>query len=139
MFSRMLNDYDEIPHWDAMPMHYPCPMMSQPPYDLDNNARQEQFPTTTGQTNLNFQPTPPIQKDMSYTQGWLTSQIGKYVKIEFLIGTNMWIDREGILKEVGISYVVIEEAGTNNTLMCDIYSIKFVTVFRNQEKAMLCK
>ncbi|WP_330400304.1 hypothetical protein [Tepidibacter mesophilus] len=41
----------------------------------------------------------------------------------------MLIDREGVLVEVGISYVVIRESRTNDLLMCDIYSIKFVRVF----------
>jgi len=44
----------------------------------------------------------------------------------------MYIDRQGILQEVGISYVVIKESGTNDIVMCDIYSIKFVTVFGDQ-------
>jgi hypothetical protein len=68
--------------------------------------------------------------DIQYTQGWLTTQIGQRVKIEFLIGTNMLIDREGTLLEVGISYVIINEVETDDLLLCDIYSIKFVRIYR---------
>ncbi|MCG8540414.1 MAG: hypothetical protein MJA82_10795 [Clostridia bacterium] len=87
----------------------------------------------TGAPDFEFEPILPVQDDINYTQGYLRTKIGKYVKIEFLIGTNLFIDREGILEKVGISYVVIREAGTGNELMCDIYSIKFVEIFDNKK------
>ena len=77
-------------------------------------------------------PVPPVVNNPLYTQGWLTTQIGKYVKIDFLLGTNILQDREGVITEVGISYIVIKETGTNDLIMCDIYSIKFVRVFNTQ-------
>ncbi|MBU3179748.1 hypothetical protein [Clostridium psychrophilum] len=73
----------------------------------------------------------PIVDNKLYNQGWLTTQIGKYISIDFLLGS-MYIDRQGILQEVGISYIIIKESGTNDLVMCDIYSIKFVTVFGDQ-------
>jgi hypothetical protein len=88
------------------------------------------MPTTIGSVPLGmdqFGETPVM--DTQYTQGWLTTQIGKRVKIEFLIGTNMLIDREGTLVEVGISYVIINEVETDDLLLCDIYSIKFVRIY----------
>jgi hypothetical protein len=99
----------------------------------------QEFPGTTSgsmPTNIGSIPIPtmPIAEtpvtDIQYTQGWLTTQIGQRVKIEFLIGTNMLIDREGTLLEVGISYVIINEVETDDLLLCDIYSIKFVRVYR---------
>jgi len=71
----------------------------------------------------------PTLKDIGYTQAYLRTQIGKKVKIDFLIGTDMFIDKEGILLEVGISYVVIRELSTNFKVMCDLYSIKFVSIY----------
>ena len=64
-----------------------------------------------------------------YIQGYLAENVGRYIKAEFLIGTNMLMDREGILKEVGISYIVIQEPRTDDFVLCDLYSIKFVTFF----------
>jgi hypothetical protein len=104
------------------------------PEEMLNENREMQFPTTTGGPTFQTEPTPTVQNDIGYTQGWLKTQIGKYIKIEFLIGTNMLIDREGVLKEVGISYIVIQESGTNDLVMCDIYSIKFVRIFSDQTK-----
>jgi hypothetical protein len=71
---------------------------------------------------------PPIF-DINYTQGYLRTQIGKKVKVIFLIGTNLYIDREGVLTEVGISYIILKNETTRVTELCDIYSIKFVQFF----------
>jgi hypothetical protein len=74
-------------------------------------------------------PGSPTFQDILYTQGYLKTQIGKRVKIFFLIGTNLVQDREGILLDVGISYVILREIETNYKILCDIYSIKFVTIY----------
>ena len=79
--------------------------------------------------DFEIEPGAPVQKNILYTQGYMRTHIGRYVKIEFLIGTNMLIDREGILKDVGISYVIIQEPETDDLVLCDIYSIKFVKFF----------
>lgn len=73
---------------------------------------------------------PPLVMDIEYTQGYLKSQIGSNIKVEFLIGTNMLIDREGVLVDVGVSYIIINETETDDLLLCDIYSIKFVRFYR---------
>ena len=88
------------------------------------------MPTNIGSVPLGMdqQGETPIM-DVEYTQGWLRTQIGKRVKIEFLLGTNMLVDREGTLLEVGISYIIINEIETDDLLLCDIYSIKFVRVY----------
>lgn len=67
--------------------------------------------------------------NIQYTPGFLQSQIGQKVKVEFLIGTSMLIDREGILVSVGTSYIIIQETATDDLLLCDMYSIKFVKIF----------
>lgn len=80
--------------------------------------------------------TPPIQDDINYTQGYLRTQIGKYVRIDFLIGTNLFIDKEGILRQVGISYLVLEESGSGDMVMCDIYAVKFVATVKRENALM---
>jgi hypothetical protein len=95
------------------------------------------MPTTIG--SIPIAPVSPIAPetlegapimDVQYTQGWLTTQIGQRVKVEFLIGTNMFVDREGTLIDVGISYIIINEVETDDLLLCDIYSIKFVRIYK---------
>lgn len=58
----------------------------------------------------------------------LRDNIGKFVDIEFLIGSTSLQTRSGILYAVGTSYVVIDQQPEK--MVCDIYAIKFVT-FRN--------
>ncbi|NEZ77164.1 alginate lyase [Clostridium botulinum] len=96
------------------------PMTSDPPQTTPT-------PSPTPAPTTQF--VPSVQDDILYNQGYLKTQIGKRVKIEFLIGTNMLIDREGTLVGVGISYVLINEVDTNDLIMADMYSIKFVRIF----------
>ena len=100
------------------------PQMGQIP------AQQMQVPLTgAAPVDFDMLPTTPVL-DIQYTQGYLKSQIGARIKVEFLIGTNMLIDREGTLVDVGISYIIINEVETDDLLLCDIYSIKFVRFYR---------
>lgn len=71
----------------------------------------------------------PTIQDIGFTQAFLRTVVGKRVRVEFLLGTSIMVDKSGILEEVGISYIVLaEESGTR--VMCDLYSIKFVNIFR---------
>lgn len=67
---------------------------------------------------------------IEYLQGYLKTQIGKKVRVEFLIGTDTLQDRLGTLMDVAISYIIIREEETDDLLMCDMYSIKFVTIYK---------
>lgn len=74
-------------------------------------------------------PGSPTDLDVEYTQGYLRTQIGKRMRVTFLLGTNTIQDREGVLERVGVSYIILKEAQTGNLTLCDIYSIKFVVIF----------
>ena len=56
----------------------------------------------------------------------LSENIGEYVLIEFLIGTEMIMRKQGLLYFVGTSYVTLYDDTFNNFIICDIFSIKFV-------------
>ena len=73
--------------------------------------------------------TAPVLSNPGYTQAFLRTQIGKRVRVEFLIGTNTLVDRSGILEDVGISYIVLRDTDANDKVLADLYSIKFVTFF----------
>ncbi|MBS4537235.1 hypothetical protein GOQ27_02115 [Clostridium sp. D2Q-11] len=73
---------------------------------------------------------PPVMRDTEYLQGYLNTLIGEFVRIDFLIGTNTFIDKAGTLMEVGIDYVVLLEQETDDYIVGDLYSIKFVKVLR---------
>lgn len=79
-----------------------------------------------------IQVSPPVVRDDNYIQAYLKQFIGEFVRVDFLIGTGTFIDRDGILTNVGIDYIEMMEAQTGNTIVADLYSIKFVTVYPNQ-------
>ena len=138
MFIAPPNNFNQVPMWNNVPMFSEPPMMPMPNLDMDDDTRQT--PTSGAPTtNQTFEtpPSSPIINNPLYNQGWLITQIGKYVKVDFLLGTSTFQDRQGILQEVGISFIVIKENSTNNLIMCDIYSIKFVTVYSNQSKCIM--
>ncbi len=109
------------------------PRMQQSPVQEEQASRQQptvqQQPAMPTPTNFDQAPGSPTILDVEYTQGYLRTQIGKRVKIFFLIGTNIVQDRDGILTDVGISYVILRELETNYKILCDIYAIKFVTIY----------
>ena len=78
--------------------------------------------------NTNNSNSPEIMTNNIYTPAFLRENIGKLVRVEFLIGTDDLIDRVGILEEVGASYILLRSIESSNLLYCDIYSIKFVVI-----------
>lgn len=59
----------------------------------------------------------------------LSDNLGQFVICEFLIGTQAMTRKQGILYSVGRSYVVLYEELQQNFVVCDIFSIKFVTFY----------
>ncbi|MDF2674759.1 MAG: hypothetical protein K0R09_3027 [Clostridiales bacterium] len=108
--------------------------MQQPQFQTQPMQQMGYQQTTPGQAGLSpldmaAEDSTSVETNINYTQGYLRTKIGARVKIEFLIGTNMLVDREGTLTQVGISYVIIREIDTDDDLLCDIYSIKFVRFY----------
>lgn len=87
--------------------------------------QQEKKEDRNVQINQN---SPEILTNNIYTPAFLREQIGKLMRVEFLIGTNNLTDRIGILEDVGASYILLRSVESDNIIYCDIYSIKFVTI-----------
>lgn len=77
-----------------------------------------------------FTTPPPIDFDSEEMRGSmqkiLSDNVGEFVVIEFLIGTEQIVRKQGILYFVGTSYVTLYDDEANNFIVCDIFSIKFV-------------
>lgn len=71
---------------------------------------------------------PEILTNNIYTPAFLREQIGRLMRVEFLIGTNNLVDRIGILEDVGASYILLRSFENDSLVYCDIYSIKFITI-----------
>jgi len=75
-----------------------------------------------------FMEGPPPVMDIEYIPGYLRSIIGRRVRAEFIIGSNQYTDRTGVLIDVGVNYFVLNDVNSRTNIMCDLYSVKFVTV-----------
>lgn len=71
---------------------------------------------------------PPPSTEKGYIPYYLASNIGKNVRAEFIIGNSQYVDKTGLLTEVGINYFVLRDVNSRTNIMCDLYSVKFVTV-----------
>ena len=72
---------------------------------------------------------PMTADSLEYLNGLMRSQIGRRVKVDFLIGTNTFTDKAGTLVGVGANYILLREANTDDILACDFFNIKFVTFY----------
>lgn len=68
---------------------------------------------------------------VQYVNGFYRTQIGRYVKIEQLMGSNTIDTQEGFLIGVGINYILLQEAPTGNVLVVDIYGVKNMYLYYN--------
>lgn len=57
----------------------------------------------------------------------LQDNIGKYVIVDFFMGTNTLEQREGFLYDVAAQYIVLFDEINLHYVVCDMFSIKFVT------------
>jgi len=85
-----------------------------------------QPPTVTS----GFAQVPDTLRNPYYSAGFLRQFIGSNMRIEYLLGTNgPLVDRVGELVDVGANYIVIKPFLSNDLLMTDLYSIRFVTIY----------
>ena len=101
---------------------------------LDPNAprqvQQAPLPVAPNQGSAITQQGPPPSSERGYIPYYLASNIGKNVRAEFIIGTNQYVDKTGVLSEVGINYFVLYDVNSRANIMCDLYSVKFVTILQ---------
>lgn len=93
--------------------------------DIQNVNQENKGETRVNQINSN---SPEILTNPIYTPAFLRSQIGKLMRIEFLIGTNNMTDRIGFLEDVGASYILLRSFEGDSQIYADIYAIKFITI-----------
>lgn len=62
-------------------------------------------------------------------QQFLADNLGEYVVVEFLIGTQTLVQKAGILYAVGTSVMTLYQELSQTFITCDLFSIKFVTFY----------
>jgi|GEM_PF-684644 len=76
---------------------------------------------------------PPPATEEGFIPAFLRRNIGRYVRAEFILGTNQYTDRTGRIIEVGTNYFVLEDVNARTEVMCDLYSVKFVTILPRED------
>lgn len=74
---------------------------------------------------------PPPSTERGFIPYYLASNMGKSVRAEFIVGSDQYVDKTGIISEVGINYFVLTDVNSRTTVMCDLYSVKFVTILQS--------
>lgn len=70
---------------------------------------------------------PETVTNPDYIPAFLKSNIGRWARIDFLIGNGIE-QRVGQILEVGASYLVLRALEPETVVMCDLFSIKFATI-----------
>lgn len=70
--------------------------------------------------------TPAMQGSV---QQFLSDNLGEFVVVEFLIGTQTMVQKAGILYAVGTSVLTLYDEVNQTFVTCDIFSVKFVTFY----------
>ena len=91
---------------------------------------------TIEERNMSYIPTdnkrvPEALKNTAYMPAYLSKHLGKLVRVECLLGNELH-QRIGILMTVGAGFIVLRSKN-NATLVCDLKSIRFVTIIHNND------
>ena len=116
---------------DTMQQQTVVPMpvtTTQPTTEPVQTQNQSTAPISPNQTPIYRQQIVSGENPQYFNQ-FLSTQIGRRIKADFLIGTNMLLDKTGVLLEVGANYILINETATDDYVVCDYYSLKFVTIY----------
>lgn len=107
------------------------PLNGMTPYMQKLRGRDDYHEGVDGSVSMsNFNSPPQASFDseemIGSMQYILAKNIGQYVVVEFLIGTQEIVRKQGMLYHVGRSYVTLYDDTVNNFIVCDIFSVKFV-------------
>ena len=64
-------------------------------------------------------------------QQTLINSIGEFVLCDFLIGDDSIVRKEGILYSVGPNTIILFDSATGRYIVCDYFSLRFVSLFGN--------
>ncbi len=101
--------------------------VSTSPSQTGPNITIPQTPMTTE----NYEETIDTNDVQAYV-GFLRTQIGRYMRIEQLIGSNLIEDRFGFLVGVGSNFIILQEITSGNIMVIDLFSIRFTYIYYSE-------
>lgn len=76
-----------------------------------------------------FVPYEVTRESLQYLNGFIRTQIGRRVTIDFLVGSDTMQSRTGYLLAVAQNYLLLNELDTNDVTACDLYTMKFIRFY----------
>lgn len=74
-------------------------------------------------------PYPVTSESIQFLNGFIRTQIGRRVSIDFLVGSNTMVTKTGYLLGVATNYILINELDTDDITACDFYNVKFIRFY----------
>lgn len=106
---------------------YPTPAVVQ---DEIEELDKEKNPQNGGITAEDlFLPYEVTRESLQYLNGFIRTQIGRRVTIDFLLGSDTLTSKTGYLLAVAQNYLLLNELDTNDVTACDIYTMKFIRFY----------
>ncbi len=93
----------------------------------DPTIQVPQTPLTTEE----FSETINVADTQAYI-GFLRTQIGRYMRIEQLIGSDTVEDRYGFLVGIGTNFIILQEVTTGNIMVIDLFSIRLTYIYYSE-------
>lgn len=106
---------------------YPTPaVVNEEIENADNNPN-----TLSGGVTAEdlFVPYEVTRESLQYLNGFIRTQIGRRVTIDFLIGSDNLQSKTGYLLAVAQNYLLLNELDTNDVTACDLYTMKFIRFY----------
>lgn len=119
----------QIPHRFTTPLTYQ--QMTQYLDQSTINTQGSQPSITlpqTPMTTLEFTETIDMTDVQSYL-GFLRTQIGRYMRVEQLMGSNVMENRYGFLVGIGSNYIILQEITTGNIQVIDLFTIRLTYIY----------
>lgn len=96
---------------------------------------------TVVRNNMSYIPSdnhivPTSLKNSSFMPAFLSKHIGKLIRAESLIGDRLET-KTGILLNVGAGFMVLRQLRSNNTVICDLFAVKYITVVHDNDARKL--
>lgn len=82
-------------------------------------------------TTENFSETIDITDVQAYL-GFLRTQIGRYMRIEQLVGSDTIENRYGFLVGIGSNFIILQEITTGNIMVIDLFSIRLTYIYYSE-------
>ena len=125
--SPIVGDLDQMyaPITQEQSELYPTPaIVNEEIQKLDSRSQSE--PVSASDLFIPYEVT---RESLQYLNGFIRTQIGRRVTIDFLVGSDTMISRTGYLLAVAQNYLLLNELDTNDVTACDLYTMKFIRFY----------